>query len=64
MKPWVLITIGILFSIVFGVFSISTGMWGCGGICMFFVVLFWCSVALIPYGIYKKIKSRKIKNIE
>ena len=62
MKNTIIIIIGLILTIVFTILSISTGIWGCGGICYIFIGLFFVSIAIVAYGAVNVIKNWRESN--
>jgi len=59
-KPFVIITIGSVLALAAAVMAVSTGMWGCGTLCVVSVIAFWLSLAIVVFGLWLQFwKSRK-----
>jgi len=61
MNPLIIIVIGLFLAIIFAIFSMSTGMWGCGSICYSFIGAFWLAILLMGYGILLVIQKKRGK---
>jgi hypothetical protein len=59
--PYILVIAGAVLMAVFMVLSMSTGMWGCGPTCHWFIVAFWLSVGVFLYGIWLVIAAKRKK---
>lgn len=57
--PIMLTVTGAILAAVFAALSMSTGMWGCGFICRWFIAAFWLAVGVLAYGMWLAYRNKK-----
>lgn len=53
MGYYALLVVSVLAALLAAIFSMSTGMWGCGAVCFQFMAVFWFFVILAVFATWK-----------